>query len=56
MKAVEGIVDERESMADLTMEEVAKVGSLIGSVSTVCTPDRAEKSFSQDKVNDFLSG
>jgi hypothetical protein len=52
--AFEAIVDEKGSMTNLTMEEVVEVGGLVTSISTVCTPDRAEEFLSQEKVTNFL--
>jgi hypothetical protein len=53
--AFEAIVDEKGSMTNLTMEEVVEVGGLVTSISTVCTPDRAEEFLSQEKVTNFLN-
>ena len=52
--AFEAIVDEKGSMTNLTMEEVVEVGGLVTSISTVCTPERAEEFLSQEKVTNFL--
>jgi hypothetical protein len=52
--AFEVIVDEKGSMSNLTMEEVVEVGGLMTSISTVCSPERAEEFLSQQKVTDFL--
>ena len=54
--ALQVIIDEKTSMAELTMEEVVEVGGLIASVSTVCTPERAEEFLSQENVAAFLEG
>jgi hypothetical protein len=54
--AFESIVDEKGSMANLTMEEVVEVGGLVSSISTVCSPERAQEFLSQDDVTSFLDG
>jgi hypothetical protein len=52
--ALEVIIDDKGSMSNLTMEEVVEVGGLMTSISTVCSPERAEEFLSQQKVTDFL--
>jgi hypothetical protein len=54
--AFELIVEENESMSTLTMEEIVEVGGLVTSISTVCSPERAEEFLSQDNVASFLEG
>jgi hypothetical protein len=54
--AFELIVEENESMSTLTMEEIVEVGGLVTSISTVCSPERAEEFLSQDNVASFLDG
>jgi hypothetical protein len=54
--AFEMIVEENESMSTLTMEEIVEVGGLVTSISTVCSPERAEEFLSQDNVASFLDG
>jgi hypothetical protein len=54
--AFEMIVEENESMSTLTMEEIVEVGGLVTSISTVCSPERAEEFLSQDNVASFLEG
>ena len=54
ISALRAIIEENSSMSDLTMTEVVQVGSLVGSVSTACTPDRAEEFFAEPDVAAFL--
>jgi len=54
ISALRAIIDENSSMSDLTMTEVVQVGSLVASVSTACTPDRAEEFFAEPDVATFL--
>lgn len=54
--AFELIVEENESMSTLTMEEIVEVGGLVTSISTVCSPERAQEFLSQDNVAGFLEG
>jgi hypothetical protein len=54
--AFEAIIDENESMSTLTMEEIVEVGGLVTSISSVCSPERAQEFLSQDEVTDFLDG
>lgn len=48
------IVDEGATMSDLTMAQVIEVGSLIASISTACSPARAEEFLAQEDVAAFL--
>lgn len=52
--ALQAIIDENASMSDLTMGEVVQVGSLVASVSTACSPERAEEFFAEEDVAAFL--
>ena len=52
--AFQAIVDEGGTMSDLTMTQVVEVGSLFASVSTSCSPERAEEFFAQADVAAFL--
>jgi hypothetical protein len=52
--ALRAIIEESSSMSDLTMTEVVQVGSLVASVSTACTPERAEEFFAEPDVAAFL--
>jgi len=54
--ALQGIIDENPSMADLPMGQVVEVGGLVASISTVCSPERAEEFLSQPAVTNFLDG
>lgn len=54
--ALQTIIDENPSMADLPMGQVVEVGGLVASISTVCSPERAEEFLSQPAVTDFLEG
>ena len=54
ISALRAIIEENSSMSDLTMTEVVQVGSLVGSISTACTPDRAEEFFAEPDVAAFL--
>ena len=52
--ALRAIIDENSSMSELTMGEVVQVGSLVASISTACTPERAEEFFAEEDVAAFL--
>lgn len=52
--ALRAIIDENSSMSELTMGEVVQVGSLVASVSTACSPERAEEFFAEEDVAAFL--
>jgi len=54
--ALQAIIDENPSMADLPMGQVVEVGGLVASISTVCPPERAEEFLSQAAVTNFLDG
>jgi hypothetical protein len=52
--ALEGIFAETGAMSDLTMTQVVEVGSLVASISTACSPERAEEFFGREDVAAFL--
>jgi hypothetical protein len=52
--ALQAIIDENSSMSELAMGEVVQVGSLVASISTACTPERAEEFFAEEDVAAFL--
>jgi hypothetical protein len=52
--SLQSIIDEAGSMSELTMTQVIEVGGLVASISTSCSPERAEEYFSQDDVAAFL--
>jgi hypothetical protein len=54
ISALRAIIDENSSMSDLSMTEVVQVGSLVASVSTNCSADRAEEFFAESDVAAFL--
>jgi hypothetical protein len=54
ISALQAIIDENSSMSDLTMTEVVQVGSLVASISTACSPERAEEFFAEPDVAAFL--
>jgi hypothetical protein len=54
ISALRAIIDEYSSMSDLTMTEVVQVGSLVASISTTCSPERAEEFFAEADVAAFL--
>ena len=54
ISALRAIIDQNSSMADLTMTEVVQVGSLVGSISTNCSAERAEEFFAEADVAAFL--
>jgi len=54
ISALQAIIDENSSMSDLTMTEVVQVGSLVASISTACSPERAEEFFAEADVAAFL--
>ena len=52
--AMQAIVDEAGTMSELTMTQVVEVGSLVASISTNCSSERAEEFFAQEDVAAFL--
>jgi hypothetical protein len=52
--AVQAVVDEGGTMAELPLTEVARVGGLVGSISMACSSGRAAEFFSQADVAAFL--
>ena len=54
ISALRAIIDEYSSTSDLTMTEVVQVGSLVASISTACSPERAEEFFAEADVAAFL--
>jgi hypothetical protein len=52
--ALQGIIDEAGAMSDLTMTQVVEVASLVASISTACSPERAEEFFAREDVAAFL--
>lgn len=54
--ALETLIDEKGSMSNLTMGEVVEVGGLVSSITTNCSPERAEEFLGQEKVTTFLEG
>jgi hypothetical protein len=54
ISALRAIIDEKSSMSDLSMTEVVQVGSLVASISTNCSADRAEEFFAEADVAAFL--
>lgn len=52
--ALQTIVGQGGTVTDLTMTQVVEVGSLVASVSTVCSPERAEEFFAREDVAAFL--
>jgi len=55
ISALRAIIEENSSMSDLTMTEVVQVGSLVASISTACSPDRAEEFFAEPDVAAFMA-
>ena len=55
ISALRAIIEENSSMSDLTMTEVVHVGSLVASVSTACSPERAEEFFAEPDVAAFMA-
>ncbi len=51
---LQGIVDQGGTMSDLTMTQVVEVGNLVASISTACSPARAQQFFEQADVAEFL--
>ena len=54
ISALRAVIDENSSMSDLTMTQVVQVGSLVASISTACSPERAEEFFAEADVAAFL--
>jgi hypothetical protein len=52
--ALEGIIAGGGAMSDLTMTQVVEVGSLVASISTACSPERAEEFFAREDIARFL--
>jgi hypothetical protein len=52
--ALQAMIDQGGTMSDLTMTQVIEVGSLVASISTSCSPERAEEFFAQESVTAFL--
>jgi hypothetical protein len=54
MAALQSVVDDGRTMSDLTMAQVVEVAGLAASVSTNCSPERAEEFFARKDVAAFL--
>ena len=54
MAALRVIIDEGGTMSELNMTQVVEVGTLVGSIATVCSPERAEEFFAEADVAAFL--
>ncbi|HEU4917490.1 MAG TPA: hypothetical protein VFV13_13110 [Acidimicrobiia bacterium] len=52
--ALQGIIDQGGTMSELTMTQVVEVGSLVASISTACSPARAQEFFEREDVAEFL--
>ncbi len=53
--AVQEAVDQGGTMSELPLTEVARIGGLMGSISTVCSAERTAEFLSQPDVEEFLS-
>jgi hypothetical protein len=54
IEALQAIIDQGGTMSDLAMTQVVEVGSLVASISTVCSPERAQEVFEREDVAAFL--
>jgi hypothetical protein len=54
--AIEPFLAKGETMKDLTIADVSRLGQLMTAVSTNCTSDEASAFFSRDDVTAFISG
>jgi hypothetical protein len=52
--ALQVFVDEGGTISELNMAQVLEVGTLVGSIATVCSPERAEEFFAEEDVAAFL--
>ena len=52
--ALEAVIADNETMGDLTMTEVAEVGTLMTAITTECSAERVEEFFAQPEVETFL--
>lgn len=53
--ALEAVIADNETMGDLTMTEVAEVGTLMTAITTECSAERVEEFFAQPEVEAFLN-
>jgi hypothetical protein len=54
ISALQEVIEQGGTMSDLTMTQVVEVGSLVASISTSCSPERAEEFFAREDVSAFL--
>ncbi len=54
--AVQAVVDQGGTMSELPLTEVARIGGLMGSITSVCSAERASEFLSQPEVEEFMSG
>ena len=54
--AMEPFLAKGETMRDLTIADVTRLGQLMTAVSTNCTSDEATAFFSREDVSAFVSG
>ncbi len=54
IEALEAVIAENDTMGDLTFGEVQQVGALMTSITTACSPERAEEFLAQPEVEEFL--
>ncbi|MGQ0849272.1 MAG: hypothetical protein ACT4OP_09165 [Actinomycetota bacterium] len=52
--AMQAIIDQGGTVADMTLTEVTSIGNLVTSISQVCSVDRSSEFFSQADVQEFL--
>jgi hypothetical protein len=55
IEAMEAIIADNDSMADLTLTEVTEFGALMTTITTDCSTDRAQEFLTQPEVQEFLS-
>ena len=54
--AVQAIVDEGGSMAELEASQLATMGGLVASITANCSTERAAEFFSQEDITNFMGG
>jgi hypothetical protein len=53
--AMEAIIAEHETMADLTMDDIAEFGALMTTITGACSTERAQEFLSQPEVQEFMN-
>lgn len=53
--AMEAIIAEHDTMADLTFDDISEFGALMTSITSACSSDRAQEFLSQPEVQEFMN-